>query len=373
MVTAPLAGHPRPPVPSTGRPVRRLPGSTFAVIAAVLSIPGAVGAQTDPALVAQLRALIVEAQAARRAGDHQRAADLASRALEIESSPSLQRFAAEEQAASGSLAAALGSAELCVREAERDGSARDAAVHAGACRTLAESLRARVARLVVRTPADSPADLEVRVRGSPHVRALWDTATLVDPGRVVVEATATGFEPFRAELEIAEGTQAEILIALQPLQAVLPPDAVVVPEPSSAPIEAPSEAPIAPPMPVPVHDDTFDDVGAPVVIGLGAAAAAAGIGVYVARGDAITERDSRCARLPLILDCATDAGVIAAHDRAVGLDAASAALWIAGGTLVAAGVTWLIVDIATEGGGPSASASLRASADGGALTVAGAF
>lgn len=113
---------------------------------AVSLLASQAAAQADPEVMAASRAeLINEAREARIAGDHARALDLGLRAGQLAMSTALRRFIAEEQTALGILGAALDSAELCVREAERDPSPTSA-IHASACEALAGRLRPRVAR-----------------------------------------------------------------------------------------------------------------------------------------------------------------------------------------------------------------------------------
>src|SRR5690349_3623046 len=83
-------------------------------------------------------------------------------------------------------------------------------------RALAESLRARVAHLLVRAPGDAPPGTEIRVAGAPLVRALWNAEGVVDPGRVAVDATAPGRAPFHGEVELAAGAHGELEVTLAP-------------------------------------------------------------------------------------------------------------------------------------------------------------
>ena len=118
----------------------------------------------------------------------------------------------------------------------------------------------------------------------------------------------------------------------------------------------------------------LDDIGARVTFGLGAAGIVAAIVLLVARNDAVAERDRICLALPAATDCALDAKVMAAQSRANTLDTASTAMWIVGGGLAAAGLTWWIVDVVTEGETPqSVHARLDVGPTGGAIVLDGCW
>ncbi|MEI8256154.1 MAG: hypothetical protein WCJ30_10835, partial [Deltaproteobacteria bacterium] len=108
-------------------------------------------AQND-AEVAARRNLLEQAQAARVAGDHARALDLANRAGRLQMSTSLRMFLAEEQQAVGQFSGALGTAELCVREAERDPALRNRDAILARCNELRAALRPRVGFVTVTVP-----------------------------------------------------------------------------------------------------------------------------------------------------------------------------------------------------------------------------
>lgn len=162
--------------------------------------------------VAARRGLIEGAQSAREAGDHARALDLASRAGELKMSVSLRRFIAEEQLATGQFAGALGSAELCVREARTEAPKDD---HSKACEALVVAAKPRVAALVIQPKAPLPG-LRVTVAGQAVPAALLGQKYLVNPGQVTVEASAEGYLPFRATVSAQAGTELQVIVDPKP-------------------------------------------------------------------------------------------------------------------------------------------------------------
>lgn len=162
--------------------------------------------------VAARRGLIEGAQSAREAGDHTRALDLATRAGELKMSVSLRRFIAEEQLAVGHFASALGSAELCVREARAE-AAQDE--HGKACEAVVVAAKPRVASLVIQPKLSVPG-LRVTVAGQAVPAALFGQRYLVDPGEVVVEAGAEGYEPFRVTVAPQAGAELQVVVDPKP-------------------------------------------------------------------------------------------------------------------------------------------------------------
>jgi len=158
---------------------------------AVSLLASQAAAQADPEVMAASRSeLIEEAREARIAGDHARALDLGLRAGQLSMSTALRRFIAEEQTALGTLGAALDSAELCVREAERDPSPTSP-VHAAACEALAVRLRPRVAR--GGSPAPSRTEPPAGRRPLPPDLAAQPSGSLNLAPVVLMGAGAAGF------------------------------------------------------------------------------------------------------------------------------------------------------------------------------------
>ncbi|MDO9015680.1 MAG: hypothetical protein Q8S73_07880 [Deltaproteobacteria bacterium] len=289
-------------------------------------------AQTDPGVMAATRRdLIREAQEARTAEDHGRALDLATRAGQLGMSASLRRFIAEEQNAQGLLGPALGSAELCAREAERDTSPARAD-HLSACQALAASLRPRVARLVVETPRIP--GLQVRVADTDLPSAVWGVPYLVTPGTVLVTAMAPGYRPFRAELDVGPGGTRAVRVVLE---------------------EAPQslELPAAPGgrsrgddiRPVDARGGLNPGPVALLTVG-GVGFVTAGI-FYLMRGAALSDRDAQCDALGCPEAARPD------HDRAVTFNTLTNVSLGVGAAFAAGGLVWYL--IAPRRAAPAAS------------------
>ena len=181
------------------------------------------------------RELLVQAQGAQSRGDHARALDFAQRAAQLEVTPSLQMFIAQEEQALGQLAEALDAAERCQRTTERDTAARNRDEILRVCRELVSSLQPRVGRITVSVPASAPAGLRVTVAGRELVAALYNVPYIVTPGSVVVEASALGRMPLHRALTVTAGERATVEIVLPVAPVVTEarvPDARVAPVPA---------------------------------------------------------------------------------------------------------------------------------------------
>jgi hypothetical protein len=77
-----------------------------------------------------------------------------------------------------------------------------------------EPVRARVARIELRLPADAPHGTEVMLDDKPLPAALLGVATPVDPGTHHLAARAPGRAPYRYDVTLAEGGRQSIQISL---------------------------------------------------------------------------------------------------------------------------------------------------------------
>ena len=184
--------------------------------------------------VAARRLLLDQADHARGANDHHGALDFARRAGAIMMSPSLRHFIATEEEAVGQLAAALGDADLCVREAERDTTARDRANIQADCRELLASLRRRIGQVTVRLPDPRPQGLQVRVAGDVVDPALYGVNVPVNPGHIAIDATTGDGRTYHSEMDVAPGVTHNVEVTFPPPP---PPSAQssASPPPSAAP------------------------------------------------------------------------------------------------------------------------------------------
>ncbi len=92
-------------------------------------------------------------------------------------------------------------------------------MHIATCTRVVQDGRARSAQIVVRTPTTEPPNLRVLVSGQPLARVEWNIATLAAAGRLVIEATADGMQPFRRDVDASSGALTEIRIELVPIVA----------------------------------------------------------------------------------------------------------------------------------------------------------
>jgi hypothetical protein len=278
-------------------------------------------AQTDPGVMAATRRdLIREAQEARASGDHTRALDLATRAGQLGMTASLRRFVAEEQSAEGQLGPALGSAELCAREAERDPSPTRVE-HIAACQALAASLRPRVARLTVETPQIP--GLTVRVAETDLPAAVWGVPYIVTPGTVLVTAMAPGYRPFRAELDVGPGGARTVRVVLDEAPRALEAPTGTSPAPGGEIGRAPRSGALNP---GPI---------ALVAVG-GVSFIAAGV-FYVMRGSALNDRDALCDASGCPEEARPD------HDRAVTFNTLTNVSLGVGAAFAAGGLVWYLI------------------------------
>ncbi len=156
--------------------------------------------------------LIEQGQQASQAGDHVLALQRAEQAMAIQVTPSLRLFYARELVVATRPADAFSQAEACVREAERDASVpnRDALMEG--CRAIAQETRASLGMLTVNIGGARPQALTVTVSGRPLAEALIGVPSAVNPGQIVVEASARGFHTVRREVEVGRGASESVTL-----------------------------------------------------------------------------------------------------------------------------------------------------------------
>lgn len=197
--------------------------------AAAFAVSVASAAQTtDPTLLASRRALIERATAARTAGRHQEALDLAQRAAQIQMTPSLRLFVMQEQTQVGQLAEAYSSAIACQSEAARD-TAASAQTIARLCTESVNSLQNRVGRVIV-TVTPAVEGVRVFVANRELHSVLFGQDYVVTPGEVSVRAEAAGYRSVSRTVTVGAGASMAVPLALereaQPDTSVsTPPDA----------------------------------------------------------------------------------------------------------------------------------------------------
>ncbi|HWA72598.1 MAG TPA: tetratricopeptide repeat protein [Polyangiaceae bacterium] len=118
-------------------------------------------------------------------------------------------------------------------QAERESQARERAA----------ALEGQLSKLTVHA-ASAVSGLEVKLNGTPLPAAVWGTAVPVDPGTQHVEASAPGHRAYTVELVVSEGSGFQTLEipALEPEPVAAVPNSA---PPSAAPVAAPASAPAA--------------------------------------------------------------------------------------------------------------------------------
>lgn len=91
----------------------------------------------------------------------------------------------------------------------------------------ADALDSKLQRLTINVAGPPPAGLRIELGNTLVPRASWGSAFPIDAGRVVVEASAPGYLPFRREIDIPAGDGARVVAEIPPLEA----------EPSAPPTE----------------------------------------------------------------------------------------------------------------------------------------
>jgi hypothetical protein len=313
-------------------PARRR-GAIAAALGA-LALPRAVAAQTQTELATR-RMLIEQATAERTAGHHAQALALAQRAGAVRMSPSVRLFIAQEMDATGDPAGALAMAGECVREVERDRVVPHRAALLRTCRELQSSTPSRVGYLVVRAPAPAPDGLRVTVRGAVLNPALLGVPHVVSPGAFAIEASAPGRVAFSASLAVDVGATVAVDLDLpaEPVAppAIVPPPVTIIPPVVAAPRPTPLVA--TPPARSPSR------LAPGLLLGSGAAAVAGGVVLLVVRAGAL----DGCTVTGGAAVCDTPSQLDAARS-ANGLAVGGGVLLGVGAAALATGVGWLLLD-----------------------------
>lgn len=189
---------------------RRFVMATTLVATSLLSANA--GAQSASELAR--RELLTQAEAAASANDHVRAVELLERAGAVQWTPSHRYFIAREYQQVGRLVEALSASTSCEREAQADRTLRNREAIERGCHELAVSLQARVARVVLRVPADHPAGTRVTIAGQSVPEALWGVSFPVGAGAVEVVVEGPGLTTTRSTVEARAGQVTDVPVSI---------------------------------------------------------------------------------------------------------------------------------------------------------------
>lgn len=323
--------------------------------------------------LAARRELLRRAQEAANVGHHAEALDLAQRAASINMTTSVRMFLGQEHRALGQLAEAMGDADTCVHEAERDPNLAQRSAILSSCRALVAELAPRIGRLTVHV--DPPVEgLHVRVGTAELNPAFYGLPYFVTPGAVVVEATAPGREPFRATVDVAPGATGDMTVAMN--------SRTTAPPPTDQPTEiARSTAPPGPNAPRRITLTQRGGHGPPVpaIIGMGAGVVSLGASLlfFVLRNSAEgTYEHQQCTTVDGVWHCFGDQPALQQLSGVRTLNTVTDVTLVAGAGLAVAGIAWWAIDGAlhrSESRPPVASLQVVPTAGGIVLGFGGAL
>lgn len=330
---------------------------TVSVVLGLLSLPLRVSAQDalSPADASRRRSLILDAEAAVRAGNHDLALQRANDAATMLMTPSLRRVIADEHEALGHHRQALFHASTCVQEAQGAPSLNNREAILRRCQDLQDSLRARAAWVRITDVARLPPEAQLILNGEVVRREEMNEELFVLAGGTVLRVETSDDIALERRTSVPQGAHVQ----------------VSVPALRSAVVAAPA-AGVAAPATVTQH--TGPGVLPWVVAGVGVAAIAAGIGVYY--GVAVPARDGLNTLCPATTPNGFNACPNAESRRAVdepttrwrmGLAITNVAYGV-GGAAIVSGLLWYFLS-------PRSTVTVRTalSTDGAALHVEGRF
>jgi hypothetical protein len=282
------------------------------------------------------RRLLEEAQTARAADDHLQALALASRAGQIEMTPSVRLFIAEEQTAVRELAESWASAQLCSTEAQEDKGLKNRLKILSACNKLMSEIEVTAARVIVSMPRPVPSGAQLTIRGQIVPASLYGQPYFLTPGKVSVEATAPNYLRFHRELLVRAGEEVTVtseLVAQSPPRAEVK-DLTYSPSKTIAASSQPS---------------AFRRFAPYATIGLGVVSLGASAIFLLSRNDASNKLDGMCSG-PDHNVC-PDTPEARSLIQTVSTDSTLTVVTLGiGATAIAGGILWLLLDKPSSAG-----------------------
>jgi hypothetical protein len=217
-----------------------------------------------------------QAQSARAAEDHAKALALASRAGQMQMTPSVRLFIAEEQTAVGQLAESWANAQLCSAEAQEDPALKNRQLILSACNKLMNQIKLNAGRVTVSMPRPVPSGAQLTIRGQSVSPWHYGQPFFLTPGKVLVEATAPNHLPFRRELSVRAGEEATLSSELVPQNPA--------PKPATAELRVLSSSP----------PTGFGRIAPYATMGLGVVGLGASGLFLLARNDALKKLEALC-------------------------------------------------------------------------------
>ncbi|HKD43129.1 MAG TPA: carboxypeptidase-like regulatory domain-containing protein [Myxococcaceae bacterium] len=297
------------------------------VFTSALAISFRVSGQT-PAELASRQTMLDAAQKAKAAHDHQRALSLASRAGDIQMTPSLRLFIAEEQSVVGEFADSMSNAELCAEEASDDKTLKNREKIIRACRSLINKLQKSVARILVVMPDPPPAYAQVMINGRVLPESLYGKFYFLAPGNARVEASAPGYLPFKYEVVVGTGEEETVNVAMSRDLPPLPPPAVPAPEVVST---------------APEEKSSFREVGPYVALGTGVASLGASAIFLILRNSTVNDLKAQCGG-PNHTTCPDTPEVRSLKDKASSYNTWTNVTLGIGAAALLGGGTWLLLE-----------------------------
>ena len=299
----------------------------LAALFATLAVTSSALAQTPPDATAR-RQLVERAISARDAGQHAQALDLFLQAGQIQMRPGLRMSIAQEQQALGHPIEACDGATACVTEAQADLTGAGNAAALQGCASLVATTCATLGHLRLRLPATLPDGLRLTVQGRAVDRSAGDVLT-VSPGAVTVLAVAGRQVLFEESVAVQRGETRDVTVRLDAAPTVAAPVAATETVPPRQQVRV-VVTPLTPPV-----VSRGPGIGPWLVLGGGAVALGLSAMFLGLRESAKSSRDAACG-VGYCTQAAADFQATAETDNvamyvALGVGAAAAT----------AGVVWL--------------------------------